>query len=57
MAIDDEREPPRGDTQQPSWLRRIGWLALIWTASVAALLVVAMLFRLAMQWAGLTADG
>jgi hypothetical protein len=37
------------------WLRRIGWLALIWTASVLALAVVAIVFRLLMAAAGLTA--
>ncbi|MDQ0391312.1 DUF2474 family protein [Labrys monachus] len=37
------------------WLRRLGWLVLIWTASVAALALVAMIFRLVMSMAGLTA--
>ncbi|MDQ0564325.1 hypothetical protein QO004_006143, partial [Rhizobium mesoamericanum] len=32
----------------------LGWLALIWTASVVALAVVAMLFRPLMNLAGLT---
>lgn len=36
------------------WLRRIGWLVLIWTASVAALAVVAIVFRLLMNAAGMT---
>ncbi|TAT95984.1 DUF2474 family protein (plasmid) [Rhizobium ruizarguesonis] len=36
------------------WLRRFGWMVLIWAASVAALAVVAMLFRLLMGFAGLT---
>jgi len=36
------------------WLRRFGWMALIWTASVAALGLVAMLFRLLMGFSGLT---
>ena len=35
--------------------RRIGWLILIWTASVIALAVVAGLFRILMNAAGLTA--
>jgi hypothetical protein len=39
---------------QRSWLRRIGWLALIWTASVLALAIVAALFRILMTLAGLT---
>jgi len=37
------------------WLRRLGWLALIWTAGVAALGAVAWLLRLAMRAAGLAA--
>ena len=37
------------------WLKRLGWLALIWAASVLALGVVALLFRLLMSAAGLTA--
>jgi hypothetical protein len=38
----------------PTWLRRVGWLVLIWTASVLALGVVAALFRVVMNLAGLT---
>ncbi|MGB7125675.1 MAG: DUF2474 domain-containing protein [Methylovirgula sp.] len=38
-----------------SWARRIGWLVLLWTASVAALGVVALLFHALMSLAGLTA--
>ena len=37
-----------------TWLRRVGWLVLIWAASVLALGVVAGLFRLVMNLAGLT---
>jgi Protein of unknown function (DUF2474) len=37
-----------------SWPRRVGWLVLIWAASVATLAVVAALFRLLMNAAGLT---
>jgi hypothetical protein len=37
------------------WLRRIGWLVLIWAASVAALGVVALIFHVLMSLAGLTA--
>ena len=36
------------------WLRRVGWLVLIWAASVGALAVVALLFRLAMRMVGMT---
>ena len=38
-----------------NWLRRIGWLLLIWTASVATLTVAAVLFRVLMNIAGLAA--
>jgi hypothetical protein len=36
------------------WLRRIGWFVLIWTASVAALAVLALIFHALMSLAGLT---
>jgi hypothetical protein len=38
-----------------TWLRRIGWLVLIWTASVLALGIVASAFKALMMFAGLTA--
>jgi hypothetical protein len=38
-----------------SWPKRIGWLVLIWTASVLALGAVALAFRFLMNLAGLTA--
>lgn len=43
------------DARGGSWLRRVGWMVLIWTASVLALAVVAMLLRVLMNLAGLTA--
>ncbi len=45
------------DVGQPkdSWARRIGWLVLLWTASVATLAAVALLLRLLMKAAGMTA--
>jgi len=36
------------------WWKKLGWLVLIWAASVAALAVVAGLLRLLMNAAGLT---
>lgn len=36
------------------WLRRVGWLILIWIGSVMALAIVAVLFRLFMSVAGMT---
>ncbi len=38
-------------------LRRLGWLLLIWTISVATLGVAAALFRVLMGFAGLTRPG
>lgn len=38
---------------ETSWLKRIGWLLLIWTASVAALLLFAYVMRLFMHLIGL----
>lgn len=38
----------------PVWLRRVGWLVLIWALSVAALAIVAVAFRVLMGLAGLT---
>jgi hypothetical protein len=37
------------------WVRRIGWFALLWTVSVAALGIVALMLRALMSLAGLTA--
>jgi hypothetical protein len=37
------------------WLRRFGWLVLIWGASVGALAALAWLVRLAMAAAGMAA--
>lgn len=37
-----------------SWPKRIGWLILIWAASVLALGLVALIFRMLMNLAGLT---
>jgi hypothetical protein len=44
---------PGSATAKP-WLQRIGWMILIWAASVTALGVVALAFRLLMAMAGLT---
>jgi len=38
-----------------SWRSRLFWLVTIWTASVVALAIAAMGFRLLMTLAGLTA--
>jgi hypothetical protein len=44
----------KAGTERPSWLRRLGWLALIWAAGVLALGVVAVAIRIIMTSAGLT---
>jgi uncharacterized protein DUF2474 len=46
--------PKNAETERPSWARRIGWLVLIWVASVLTLAVVAMVIRIIMTAAGLT---
>lgn len=44
-----EADPAQG---KPLW-QRIGWLVIIWTGSVLALFVVAMLLRMFMTAAGM----
>jgi hypothetical protein len=44
--------PPRSGHRL--WVRRLGWLVLIWTLSVIALAVVAALLHTLMTVAGLT---
>ena len=41
-------------SESPHWLRRVGWLILIWLISVLALGIVALGFRVVMGWVGLT---
>jgi hypothetical protein len=36
------------------WLRRVGWLVFLWTASVSALGLAALVLRLVMSASGLT---
>jgi hypothetical protein len=38
-----------------TWPKRIGWLVLLWAASVAGLAILAVLVRVLMSAAGLTA--
>jgi hypothetical protein len=35
-------------------LRNVGWFVLLWAASVGALSVVALIFRILMNFAGMT---
>jgi hypothetical protein len=41
------------DDSPARWGWRLGWLVLIWAASVLTLGVVAYAFRLVMRWVGL----
>ncbi|QAB01031.1 MULTISPECIES: DUF2474 domain-containing protein [Agrobacterium tumefaciens complex] len=44
-----------GDKTPPGlWLRRVGWLIAIWAGSTAALVVIALIFRMLMNLAGMT---
>lgn len=47
--LDDDSPPPQ------SWLRRVGWLVLIWLLSIGALALFAALLRVVMGWVGLSA--
>ena len=48
-----DRQP--AEVAKPSLASRLGWLVLIWGASIAALAVVALVLRLLMGLVGLTA--
>ena len=48
MATGTTEHAPR------KWLRRLGWLALLWAAGVASVSVATLLLRYLMAWAGLT---
>jgi hypothetical protein len=49
-----EKSMQRENTPAPApWWKRVGWLAIIWSASVLGLFVVASLFRLLMTAAGM----
>lgn len=49
--------PARNTAQAPRrshWGKRLAWLALIWSASVAALALVALALKVIMRAAGMT---
>jgi hypothetical protein len=55
MSKSIESPPSVGRKRAPRrWLRRIGWMLLIWSASVAALGAVALGLRLLMRLIGMT---
>jgi len=41
------------EIEKSSWLRRIGWLVLLWAAGVATVGIVAVVIRIFMTAAGL----
>jgi len=45
--------PAGTEIAKPSWLRRIGWLVLLWAAGVATVGVAAIVIRIFMTAAGL----
>jgi hypothetical protein len=47
-------EPSRTPVRPASWLRKVGWLVVIWGGSVSALGLVSLALRRFMQAAGLT---
>lgn len=53
MATTEDRAMSETGEKRPLW-QRLGWLALIWSASVLALAAVAGLLRLFMLAAGLS---
>lgn len=43
---------PAQDHARRPWLKRVGWLVLLWSAGVAGLGLIAWLIRVFMNWAG-----
>lgn len=52
--MDSPSKTSRGRSRTRTALQRIGWLILIWTCSVAALGVVALVMRMLMKLAGMS---
>lgn len=53
LSLTPAAERP-GHPERPSWLKRIGWLVLIWALSVGALGLFALAFRVIMRSVGLS---
>jgi hypothetical protein len=47
-------KPGYAEMEKPSWLRRIGWLVLIYAAGVVTVGLAAVLIRMLMTTAGMT---
>ena len=45
----------RHDEGQTSWLKRVGWLVMLWVLGVAGLALIAWLIRVFMNWTGFSA--
>lgn len=50
----EPKAPHSSRETPPRWPQRIGWLLLIWVASVAALAAVAWLLKVVMRSVGIT---
>ncbi|RXZ33375.1 DUF2474 domain-containing protein [Oxalobacteraceae bacterium CAVE-383] len=51
----EQIESPQSAPGPRRWLRRIGWMVLIWSASVAALGAAALALKLLMRLIGMSA--
>ncbi|QOW21161.1 DUF2474 domain-containing protein [Novilysobacter avium] len=45
---------PVDGPRRPHWVRRVAWLVLIWSASVATLALVALAIKVIMRAVGMT---
>jgi len=46
-------QTPRDTPPRVNWPERVGWLLLLWLASVGALGLLALAIRVLMHWAGM----
>lgn len=42
-----------GDRRRREWVRRVGWLAVLWAGGVAVVAATAYGLRIVMHWVGL----
>ena len=52
-SLSDTEHAKPADTAPRAWWKRVGWMVIIWEASVMALAVVASGFKLLMLAAGM----